>query len=114
MGHPFRHDAVQGMLNLVESSMLTGGLGFVPRSHGWFPSFWKARYKWSALNQVSGQFMSVPSHDVHFIYDLNQRLVLPDLAPGDLVVWWSSTIHRTVPAAAHAPGSRLLQRAGAY
>lgn len=107
IGRPGKH-CVQGLVNLLPCSAAVGGNVMVPGSHKRFadiPTMYAER-----LARIH------PSID-HFRFPNNDPLlatsqpIMPNVQPGDLLLWDSSTIHCSNPGTGTAPATDGLLRA---
>lgn len=106
-GRPGKH-CVQGLVNLLPCSPEVGGNVVVPGSHKRFEQI-PTLYK-ECLARIH------PSID-HFRFPKNDPLladagpIMPNLHPGDLLLWDSRTIHCSAPGQGEAPSIEGLLRA---
>ncbi len=107
IGRPGKH-CVQGLVNLLPSSPAIGGNVLIPGSHKRFANI--------PVDYPERLARIHPSID-HFRFPKNDPLladtqpIMPNLHPGDLLLWDSRTIHCSAPGQGDAPNIDGLLRA---
>ncbi len=107
IGRPGKH-CVQGLVNLLESSPMTGGNVVVPGSHRLFeqiPHLYKERL---ARIHPSIDHFRFPNDDAGL---RGYHPIMAHLYPGDLLLWDSRTIHCSAPGLATPDYADRLLRA---